>query len=145
MMDREQTASSGQSSRPESEEEVLLDSNIERARGEDSLFHREVAKARRLTEDASISEKERLRRVLLSALDYTATLDQFGLFATPVSDTEVPEYSKIVSRKMAFSDMRKKVASGVYVSMVPFDADMMQIADNCALFNVGNPPILLVK
>jgi hypothetical protein len=61
-----------------------------------------------------------------------------------VSDKEVPEYSRVISHKMALSDMRKKVTSGAYTGLVAFNLDMVLIVDNCALFNAGNPPILLV-
>eukprot|EP01034_Spumella_vulgaris_P021886 gene21886-27962_t len=105
-------------------------------------FEKVLARVRSRMQDLAMSGKERLRRVLNIALDFAASLDQFDLFASPVLDSQVPDYSKFVKNKMAFSDIRRKIEKEAYSSLVPFDADLILIADNCAVFNAQNPPIL---
>lgn len=45
--------------------------------------------------------------------------DEYGIFYDPVPD-DVPHYKDIIKHPMAFSDMKKKLNGGKYISPEPF-------------------------
>lgn len=60
------------------------------------------------------------------------------MFLEPVSEEAVPGYRAVIKRPMDLSTMRKKISSGQYTSLDAFNADFLQIVDNCATFNKDN-------
>mmetsp|Transcript_23558 Transcript_23558/g.33822 ORF Transcript_23558/g.33822 Transcript_23558/m.33822 type:complete len:804 (+) Transcript_23558:122-2533(+) len=75
-------------------------------------------------------------KILLSKMK---KLDQYSLFAKPVSDAEAPGYSKVVKRPMDFRTIKDKVDRGEYgdgSAMVKgLYSDILLVMDNCALYN----------
>lgn len=69
----------------------------------------------------------------------------FLVFASPVRDTDAPDYHKIVPRPFSLQDMREKAKIGQYqyLSRAEFMADIQLIVDNCIRYNEFRNPHLV--
>ena len=59
-------------------------------------------------------KEDRFKDVALGTLSKMGRLDRYSVFAEPVSDSEAPGYSDVVTDPMDMSTMVSKVESGVY-------------------------------
>ncbi|ESN92554.1 hypothetical protein HELRODRAFT_189500 [Helobdella robusta] len=61
--------------------------------------------------------------------------DPNGFFAFPVTDLIAPGYSKVISKAMDFSTMKKKIDSGFYQSVREYRDDFKLMMANCMDYN----------
>ncbi|XP_041944657.1 bromodomain and PHD finger-containing protein 3 isoform X2 [Alosa sapidissima] len=115
-------------------------------------LRQDLEKARLLVE--LIRKRERLKReqmkvqqaalelqltpglvLLRSTLDQLQEKDSAGIFTTPVSLKEVPDYLEFVSEPMDFSTMRAKLEAHAYAGVADLEADFGLMVSNCLRYN----------
>jgi hypothetical protein len=64
-----------------------------------------------------------------------------ALFRRPVSDSDFPNYSKIISNPMDLSKIRKNLKHGKYKSLADLERDLEQISKNSAKANGPAHPV----
>ena len=62
-------------------------------------------------------------------------------FRDPVSEREVPDYSRVIHHPMCLLVIAEKIAHSVYQSAGEFNQDMELIFSNCETYNEPNSPI----
>jgi hypothetical protein len=89
-----------------------------------------------------IDKDKEVAKILLSKMK---KLDQYNLFANPVTEAEAPGYSEIVKNPMDFRTMKEKVERNEYgrgTDLVKgFYFDILLVMDNCALYNEVNSDV----
>ncbi|GKY91232.1 hypothetical protein MPSEU_000095800 [Mayamaea pseudoterrestris] len=72
--------------------------------------------------------------------------DRYDVFASPVKDEEVPDYSETVTNPMDFGTMRKKVEKGAYgkgdKAIAGLYHDFLLVFENCRLYNTDEGEII---
>lgn len=76
-----------------------------------------------------------LARMIEVSLDFLSCVDEDRWFDKVVSDKVAPNYSKVVTKKMAFEVMRRKLANKHYLLLEDFSEDVKLIASNCLRYN----------
>ena len=81
-------------------------------------------------------KSKEVAKILLSKIK---KLDQYNLFAKPVTDDEAPGYSDVVTNPMDFRTIKEKTDRGEYGKgpdlVEGLYSDILLVMDNCALYN----------
>jgi len=77
-----------------------------------------------------------LSKILEYLLVMLEKKDVNNFFASPVSDTFAPGYSKIIPEPMDFSSMREKIEDAKYLNLESFRYDFDLICTNCMTYNL---------
>lgn len=89
-----------------------------------------------------IDKDKEVAKILLSKMK---KLDQYNLFANPVTEAEAPGYSEIIKKPMDFRTMKEKVEQNEYGRgsdlAKGFYFDILLVMDNCALYNEVNSDV----
>ncbi len=89
-----------------------------------------------------IDKDKEVAKILLSKMK---KLDQYNLFANPVTESEAPGYSDIIKNPMDFRTMKEKVEQNEYGRgsdlVKGFYFDVLLVMDNCALYNELNSEV----
>jgi hypothetical protein len=80
--------------------------------------------------------KDKLKKIITSALSAMKDADPQSLFLNPVSDAIAPGYSKIIKQPMCVRTMESKLDS--YRSLQEWERDVQLMYRNCIAYNAGN-------
>jgi hypothetical protein len=88
--------------------------------------------------------RDKVKDVLSTLLSKVAKHDEEigGVFSTPVSREEFPEYYEHIKTPIDYSTMRTKLESGGYRSAQAMQKDFILILSNCRQFNAHNSQIV---
>jgi len=82
---------------------------------------------------------DKFKDVALLTLKNVNKLDRYDVFATPVSEEDVPDYYEEIKDPMDLSTMKKKVDSSTYGqgndAIAAFYKDLRLMFDNCRQYN----------
>ncbi|PAV72319.1 hypothetical protein WR25_17925 isoform D [Diploscapter pachys] len=81
------------------------------------------------------TEKEEIKRALLSAWNIISTGPNAHIFATPVTDDVEEGYSKVVKRRMDLATIKKEIESGAIMNWLELKHKLMQMFANAVMYN----------
>jgi hypothetical protein len=81
-----------------------------------------------------------LMRQIALCLDFLTKADKEKYFERVPSDKDAPNYSKMIDKKMAIANMRKKAVEHGYKALDQLHGDVKQCVHNCVRYNVYDSP-----